>query len=236
MCLHLRVVEWLFERRNRARITWIGVAIGPLMLIDCASQSHIDKAPKPTAVTISCETSIDVGYVSAVFVSLIVSSENQVLMKSLRAVDLSGQQTAPLGFDRVIAESRSVGALVSNLNHMPSGSDVIVRDQLAALAWTSQIPMGLGLFALPVALPAAALSDASDLPARRLAEEYFGDPPYRPKGGRETYFLLSHPPTHHSGYLFFPRGNYTKISTDFGDYDLAAETVRNVGRAACPWR
>ena len=93
--------------------------------------------------------------------------------------------------------------------------------------------MGVGLLALPFVLPAAAAADAVDMPKRRLELAYFGEPFYRPKGSTQSYFLIAGSDTAQSGYVFFPKEQYTALQVKYGDYDAVSETVRDATTASC---
>ena len=211
----------------------IALAAGLLMPSGCATQSQTTGVPKAPAVMITCARPVKIGLVSAVDVSVEASSPRLILLKAPQAVSPSGQHTAPLNFDNAIQQAGGADKLAATLEHLPSGAEVMADDLLGAAAGTGSIPMGLGLLVLPIALPATAISDASELPRRRLEGRYFGDPFYRPTGSEESYFLASTPQFDDSGYLFYPLGNYTALSLTFGDYDLSTETVANPATATC---
>jgi hypothetical protein len=229
----------------------VAIAFAASLLIPsgCATQSQTTGVLKAPAVAITCARPIKIGLVSAVDVRLSASSPRLILLKAPQALSPSGQHTAPLNFDSAIQQAGGADKLAAALEHLPSGAEVMADDLLLAAAGTGAIPMGLGLLILPIALPATAISDATELPRRRLEGRYFGDPSYRPTGSEESYFLVSTPQFGQSGYseessvstpqfgqsgyLFYPMGSYTALSLTFGDYDLTTETVANPATATC---
>jgi hypothetical protein len=241
MPLRLQAVAWSlvwpdFFLANQASAVAadvaIALAVGLLMPSGCATQQTTG-VPKAPAVMMTCARPIKIGLVTAVDVRLSASSPRLILLKAPQAVSPSGEHTAPLNFESAIQQAGGADKLAATLEQIPSGTEVMADDLLGAAAGTGAIPMGLGLLILPIVLPATAVSDATELPRRRLEGRYFGDPSYRPTGSEESYFLASPPQFGQSGYLFYPMGSYTALSITFGDYDLSTETVDNPATATC---
>ena len=216
---------------------------------------------QPPLVTLSLEPPIDFDDLSAVYVVadfpspapqvsgwgwLGPTTTTCLQVKIPYAIDQSGNFIQPLKLKDAISRAGGTEQLASSLHHLPSAGTEVAKSAGAALLISfALIPETMGLSAVlaPVLIPGGAIASAVAHRDMQLSDSSFLDNTNsnpcliteRSSWGDGYFSILRIEGVNLAqvaGYLFFPQGVYTALSTTVAEFDPAGrkETLK------VPWQ
>ncbi len=230
-CLRFKRVRRLLHRYVVPGLCASAIALGgcvmPAITPPSAATGSATKGP---IATVSMEPSIQVGDVTAVYVTVtnlrpvdVMPGQNQVIVLQAHMVGQSGGQVERLDVDHAIEKVGTADKLLAALGDRsfdvvafppappapePSGAQV-VAGTAAAILLVPLAVMFVQLWAPPLLTGAIQYAVASDKEKIELYKEF---PVGRFNGFIEPQFSMK-------GYLFFPRGSYSTLEITAGAID-----------------
>jgi len=211
-------------------------------------------------VTVALEPSIEVGDVTAVYVTTTLESPgppisgldwvnpwakaNHITLLQLKvpnAVSQTGDLVQPLSLGAAAARAGGYDKLSSALNQVhlsEARHSGAIKGAIGSFIGGFEVFPPLGL----VGGFATAVGHLTDLGESQLADVSFPEQPLGQVNELDGYFQIetfagnTWKPAGRVGDLFFPRGTYTALEVKVAEYDPSSKTLGPGDTVRCPWR